>query len=496
MKGPTVELAAVSRWFGTALAVDAASATFSPGAIVAVIGENGAGKSTLLKMAAGALAPSSGEVRIDGRALEPASTAEAIRRGVGLVYQHFMLCGSFRAIENLVLGAEPVTSFGRIDEAKARARAEAIVARVGLDVPLDAPTDALTVGERQRLEILRVLYREARAVLLDEPTAVLSPLEARDLYATLRRLADEGHTIGIVTHRLDEVVEHADRVVVMRRGKVVMSREGKGTFDAAELTRAIMGGDPPPPFEKPSFEADSEALFTVEALAVTDASGRVTLAGVDLDVRAGEIVGVAGVEGNGQRELVRAIAGLVDGASGRVRVAGLDLHGDASQRRAVLGVVHEDRHVDGLILDATVGDNLILGELGGAIDEARAVARRIVGFDIRPPDAASRAADLSGGNQQKIVIARAMDRIPEGARAALVLAQPTRGVDVGAAAGIHQAIGAAAARGLAVLIVSADLAELKKLCHRLIVMHRGKVVAEFPPDADDAAIGRAMLGAA
>ncbi len=499
--GPRIELTSVSRRFDAVLAVDGVSITLAPGEIHAVIGENGAGKSTLMKLAAGSLAPTAGSVAIEGRSLEPATPAEAIRRGVGMVHQHFMLVGAFRAIENLVLGAEPTRAGGRLDLARAEARARVLMEEAGLLVPLGRITDELTVGERQRLEILRVLFRGARALLLDEPTAVLSPIEATELYGTLRRLADGGATIAVVTHRLDEVVRFADRVTVMRRGKAVLSGRD---LDEDALTRAIMGAEPPPAFHPPARDEAAPPVLDVEDLRLVDAGGRTRLDGVSFTVRSGEIVGVAGVEGNGQRELVRALAGLEPRAAGTVLVAGRALDRDgvslpARSRRAHLAVVLEDRHAEGLLLDATVADNLVLGDVGdprdGPLDERAMVARRIARFHVDPPDPARLARELSGGNQQKIVVARALDRVAgRGAEAALVLAQPTRGVDVGAAATIHEAIGEAARAGLAVLVVSADLGELRRLSHRILVMHRGRIVADRPAGASDEEIGRLMLG--
>jgi simple sugar transport system ATP-binding protein len=286
----------------------------------------------------------------------------------------------------------------------------------------------------------------------------------------------------------------------MRQGRVVLSRPQDRAAPSSndELTRAIMGGAPPPPFAPPDLAADAPVVLEVKGLGLAGASGRPLLDGVDLAVRAGEIVGIAGVEGNGQRELVRALAGLEPRAVGHVRLAGQDLAGArVRDRRPVLGVVHEDRHADGLLLDASVGDNLVLGDLGDGVvfDEPATIARRIQAFGVEPPSAARLAGELSGGNQQKIVMARALDRLREaGGRAAVVLAQPTRGVDVGAAAVIHRAIGAAAAAGVAVLVLSADLAELRRLSHRIVVMREGRIVAELPRDASETEIGRAMLG--
>ncbi|WP_433927839.1 ABC transporter ATP-binding protein [Sorangium cellulosum] len=513
--GAAIELDGVSRRYGAQIAVRDASLRLAPGALHAIVGENGAGKSTLLKLAAGVLAPDAGVVRVDGAPLRPATPAEAARRGVGMVHQHFMLVGSFRALENLVLGCEPARRVGRLDLAAARAGACALMQAAGLSIPLDAVTSALTVGERQKLEILRVLYRGARAILLDEPTAVLSPLEADELYATLGRLAREGRTVAVVTHRLDEVIRFADRVTVMRRGQVALSWPAvrRSADVERELTCAIMGGEPPPQVERPPLAEGAPAALEVAGLTVTGAGGRRLLDGVSLAVRAGEIAGVAGVEGNGQRELVRALAGMEPRAAGRVAVGGVEISSwGIRARRACLGVVHEDRHAEGLLLDAPVRDNLVLGDLGelprgarGRAAEAALVARRVARFRVEPPDPSRLAGELSGGNQQKIVVARALDRVAPAApgpgeatraprRAAAVLAQPTRGVDVGAAAVIHAAIAEASRAGLAILVISADLGELRRLCHRLLVMRQGRIVASLPPGCSDEQIGRAMLG--
>jgi simple sugar transport system ATP-binding protein len=533
MPGPVLKLDHVTKRFGECVAVLDASITVEPGFIHAVIGENGAGKSTLLKLAAGALNPSEGSVLVDGSPLKPATPAEAARRGVGMVHQHFMLVGAFTALENLILGSEPTLAGGRIDWAAAEARARGMMKSAGLKVPLNAKTDALTVGERQRLEILRVLFRGARAILLDEPTAVLSPIEAEELYAMLRRLAETGSTVAVVTHRLDEVVRFADRVTVMRRGGVVLSKTLKTAIGKTsrseskpeggppralenELTAAIMGGEVPPVFAPPTLLEKATVVLEAKGLTLEDEEGRKLLDGIDLSVRSGEIVGIAGIEGNGQRELVRTLAGLEPKATGRVSVLGKVVSGEPHRgeaevraRRPYLGIVHEDRQIDGLVLDASVGENLILGDLGdpGAGDEgsedvssqskgeAAVVARRIERFQIRPPHAGIIARELSGGNQQKIVVARALDRIARRkGEAVVILAQPTRGVDVGAAAVIHAAIGDAVAAGLAVVVISADLAEMRLLCHRILVLRGGRIVASLPPHASDAVIGRAMLG--
>lgn len=501
--GAVVRFESVERRFERCIAVRGVTVELAPGSIHAIVGENGAGKSTLLKLAAGLLAPTTGRVLVDGQTLEPATPAHAIARGVGMVHQHFMLCGALTALDNLILGSEPILSLGRLDRAGARRSAAALAERTGLSVPLDSIVDDLTVGERQRLEILRVLFRGARALLLDEPTAVLSPLEATELFATLRTLAAEGRTVVVVTHRLDEVIGHADRVLVLRRGEAVCeARRGDPAFGEEALTRAIMGGEAPQPFAPVPVADDAPLALSIRDLVVEDADGRRRVDRLSLDVRAGELVGVAGVEGNGQTELVRALAGLDPVASGVVTVGGktLDPHTAPAARRTTIACVHEDRQRDGLVLDATVGDNLVLGDLAPGFDEQKAIVRRLARFAVEPNDPGRLASELSGGNQQKVVLARAVDRIAgasHGVRpgsAVLVCAQPTRGVDVGAAAAIHAALGQAAERGLGVVVLSADLGELRRIAHRIDVMHRGRVVATLPPTADDDTIGRAMLG--
>ncbi len=481
--------------YGDFWAVRDAHVTLEPGKIHAIVGENGAGKSTLLKAAAGFAPTVTGKVRFEGEA-----------SAIGMVHQHFMLVSAFTALENLVLGAEPLTSFGRLDLASARTRANELMKQTGLSVDLDARTRDLAVGQRQRLEILRVLFRGARAVLLDEPTAVLSPIEAEDLYATLGRLAKDGATIAVVTHRLDEVIRFAHQVTVMRRGRTVLSRpidRAEGAMLEDELTRAIMGGEPPAATKAPPLADKPEEALTVDNLVLADAAGKRVLDGVSLSVKKGEIVGIAGIEGNGQTELIRVIAGLEPYATGAIKFEGKTFEPvrsseDMRLRRQTLAVVHEDRHAEGLMLEASVGDNLVLGELHETKTAAREkdfVTRRIDRFGIVPSDPARLAGALSGGNQQKIVVARALDRIEGCAeRSVVVLGQPTRGVDVGAAAVIHRAIVSAAEKGLGVLVISADLGELKRLSHRILVLWRGRIVAELPPDSPDDVIGRAMLG--
>jgi simple sugar transport system ATP-binding protein len=334
----------------------------------------------------------------------------------------------------------------------------------------------------------------------------LSPLEAEELYATLGRLAQDGATIAVVTHHLDEVIRFAHQVTVMRRGRTVVSRsiereQGEALED--ELTRAIMGGEPPEPTTAPVRPEKPVEALHLEDLVVIDPNGKRVLDGLSLSVKKGEIVGVAGIEGNGQRELIRAIAGLEPNLEGKILLGGKPFEPvrsaeDMRLRRRALAVVHEDRHAEGLMLEGSVGDNLVLGELAdlpSAAQEKSVVSRRIENFGISPPNAERAAGALSGGNQQKVVVGRALDRIeasPE--RIVVVLGQPTRGVDVGAAAVIHRAVVATAEKGLGVLVISADLGELKRLSHRLVVLSAGRIVAELSPDTPEDVIGRAMLG--
>ena len=486
---PALRLVDIDKSFGDLQAVRGACLEVRAGALHAVVGENGAGKSTLLKIAAGILAPDSGEVWAFGARLTTGGRREQ-GLAVAMVQQHFALFGELTALENMILGAEPTLPGGRLDLASARVRAERALAELGASFPLDAKVQTFGVGDKQRLEIARALYRDARVVILDEPTAVLTPQEATVLYATLRRMVSEGRAVVVVTHKLDEVETHADVVTVMRRGRTLETRaveRGKGA-EVGRLAAELLGGEALPELRAPGDRASgSQRGDAGEArLAVRDLSFGRALRAVSLEVASGEIVGVAGVLGNGQSELVAVLGGLLDADSGEFIT------------RGPVAVVHEDRQTAGLVLDATVEENLVLGELAhftrrGLVDDARIAIvadERIARFDIRPPARRAPARTLSGGNQQKIVLARALARDPS----VLVIAHPTRGVDLLAARAIHEQILAARSRGMAILVIGADLAELRLLCDRILVMVRGRVVASLPPTADDATLGAAMLG--
>ncbi len=477
------------------VAVRGVSVTFSTGEIHAVVGENGAGKSTLLRIAAGVTVPDSGDVLIESRRLLPHTAREAILRGVGMVQQHFALIPAFSVLENMTLGAETTSFGGRLDIRKARVRAAKILAERGVLLPLDLPVERLGVGDRQRLEIARVLYRNARVLIFDEPTAVLTPAEADALFVILRRLATSGRAVVVVTHKLDEVVTHADAVTVLRRGELVTSEplppKGERTREIPRLAAAIMGSTvTSEPTRVPAAPGGPALVLKQVKL------GR-ALRNVSFEVRAGEIVGIAGIEGNGQRELVRVIAGLERPDSGMVWPKP-----DGIKKRGVRpAVVHEDRHHEGLVLSASLRDNLVLGELEhftsmGLLqqtaldDEARL---RCDKGAVQPHDLDLPASALSGGNQQKLLIARALARVELGCPA-LVVAHPTRGVDIGASRAIHaQILEAALRRRVAVLVISSDLSELRTLCDRILVMADGQIVADLAPTASDAQIGERML---
>ncbi len=473
----------LTKRYGGLVALDDVSVELAPGKITAVLGENGAGKSTLLKLLGGLEPATSGEVVLDGRARERWTLADARDAGVFVVHQHFSLVPSFTGLQNLMLGDEPVGPLGALRPRPLRDRAERTMREAGLGVDLGARVSAMSLGERQRLEILRVLVRGATTLLFDEPTATQTRGEASRLYAMMRRLADGGATVTVVTHHLDEVVAHADAVVVLRRGRRAFAGGVRDkTID--ELARLALG-DAPSAVTPPPLDHDAPIALELDALR----GRRVDVP--SLRVRRGEIVGVAGVDGNGQDELVELISGLSTALGGRVLLDGASLDGlDVAARRAAgLGTVFADRHRFGVVMGATVHDNLMLGELGG--DEAARARARLLASGASPARPELPIEAFSGGNQQKIVLARALDR----RLVALVVAQPTRGIDAAAAADVRRRLARAATDGSAILLLSSDLDELRQLSHRLIVLHRGRVVAELAPDVDEAALGRAMLGA-
>jgi simple sugar transport system ATP-binding protein len=481
--------------FGEIVANRDVSLSVGKGEIHAVVGENGAGKSTLMRALYGLNPPDQGEVRIGGERIARPSAAESIARGVGMVHQHFMLVPTLTVAENVMLGRE-------VPLQRAIQEIDALSEKYRLAVEPLARVAQLSVGEAQRVEIVKVLWRGAEVLILDEPTAVLTPGEVNELFAVLRELKSAGRTVVLVTHKLDEVLSLADRVTVLRRGETVAAFEARAT-NAAELARAMVGRDVVLETKRPERSVRERPRLTGEGLQVRRADGTRAVDNVAFSVEGGEILGIAGVEGNGQTELGLALAGLVPLYAGRVAIDGADLsHASVHARQAAgLGHVPEDRHERGLVLDFSVEENLLLGrdeEYGAVLD--RAALRRdtdelIRDFDVRPPSPTAPARALSGGNQQKIVVGRELGR----KLAALVCAQPTRGVDVGAIERIHAELLTARANGVAILLFSAELDELLMLADRICVMFRGRIVDEVANDGDRAALkerlGRRMLGA-
>jgi simple sugar transport system ATP-binding protein len=468
------------------------------GTVHALVGENGAGKSTLMKILYGVQKPDEGTIEVDGEQVSMSSPADAIKHGIGMVFQHFQLADNLTVTENVVLGAERLHGIG----ADAAAEIRRISQAYGFGLDPDELVEDLGVGERQRVEILKVLYRGARIVILDEPTAVLVPQEVDALFDNLRELKREGHTLIFISHKLDEVLAISDEITVLRRGTTVATVD-PAEVTSRELAELMVGEELPSPSTAESTVTDREVL-EVRDLSVHDASGRAVLEDIDLVIHAGEVLGIAGVEGNGQTELVEAVIGMRKPSAGVVELADADVSEWGTRRRRAYGVgyIPEDRHRHGLLLDAPLWENRILGHQtkapavrGKLLDRrgARKDTERIVDqYDVRTPGIDTNARALSGGNQQKFIVGREMSGEPS----LLVAAHPTRGVDVGAQAAIWDHIREARRRGLAVLLVSADLDELIGLSDSLEVILRGRIVAEFDPQTvTPQQLGSAMTGA-
>jgi len=513
-----IRMQGIDKTFGSVRANRGASLDVRAGEIHALVGENGAGKSTLMKILGGLQKPDAGKMEVNGRDVTGWSTSDAIHAGIGVVHQHFMLVPTLTVAENIVLGMEP-TRGGRFDYAKAVADVQKLSAETGLAVSADAKVSDLSVGEAQRVEILKTLFRGAEILVLDEPTAVLSPPEVKELWTVLRRLRDAGGTIVLITHRLDEVIEISDVITVMRAGQTVERLKTSET-SAAQIARAMVGRDvvlssrdeasalgthpeegevEPAPGFTPS--DDMTSAIRVTDLVIMGSRNTRAVDGVTFSIRPGEILGIAGVEGNGQTELIEGLAGLRPIVSGLMRVNGHDVTGESISARRDAGVSHipEDRHRRGLILDYSIADNLLLGLQGdyskrGILNGERIsenARKRIETFDIRPPSADLPARALSGGNQQKVVIAREMGR----PFTILLASQPTRGVDVGAIEFIHAQLREARAAGAAVLLISAELNEIMALADRVAVMYRGKLTKVIPIEqADEETLGDYMTG--
>jgi ABC-type uncharacterized transport system ATPase subunit len=486
-----LELRDITKRFGDVHANDRVSIKVERGTIHSIVGENGAGKSTAMRIAYGFYTADSGEIIVDGEVRAIRSPHDAIALGVGMVHQHFMLVEPMTVAENIVLGAEPGGA-GNLDLREAASRIRKLSDEFRLFVDPNSVVGNLSVGQQQRVELLKALYREARILILDEPTAVLTPQEVEEFFAILRRMREQGKTVVIITHKLSEVLAISDEVTVMRDGRVVGRLKTAGT-NAAELARLMVGRDVLLRVEKPEAKA-GETVLSVRDLTVKGADGSARLDKVSFDVRAGEIVGVAGVEGNGQTELIEALAGLSpeSALAGAVEFHGRDILRLPARARRELGIAHvpEDRHRRGLLLDFDLAENSILGThyrapaasgLGGIMldhDAIRANAARLIkDFDVRPanPDLPARA--LSGGNQQKLIIGRELELKPK----LLLVSQPTRGVDIGAIEFIHRQLVHLRDAGCAVLLVSAELEEVTALADRLLILHEGKIAGEVDP---------------
>jgi general nucleoside transport system ATP-binding protein len=494
-----LELKNITKTFGNVTANADVSIKIHKGTIHAIVGENGAGKSTIMRIAYGFYAADSGEIWVDGNKVDIKGPHDAIALGIGMVHQHFMLVDNMTAAENIILGAE-TGSAASLDLEKANADLLALSNEMRLGVNPKAYIEDMSVGQQQRVELLKALYRNAEILILDEPTAVLTPQEVDEFFNILRRMKEQGKTVVIITHKLDEVLAISDEVTVMRDGKSVGNVKTSET-SAKDLARMIVGRDVLLRVEKTA-ATPIDPILSVRDLRVGGKHGR-AVNGVTFDVRGGEIVGIAGIEGNGQTELIEALAGLLPVDEGSVQFLGKSVDGKSARQLKELGIAHipEDRHRRGLLLNSDLSENSILGVhyrepvstsgfmATGAI--GKRVNEIIERFDVRPPNAALSAKSLSGGNQQKLIIGREFELNPK----LLLVSQPTRGVDIGAIEFIHRKLIELRDSGSAVLLVSAELEEVTALADRLLIIREGKIVGEVDPTVtSNEDIGLMMTG--
>ncbi len=497
---PAVELRGITKRFPGVVANKDIEISVTTGTVHAIVGENGAGKSTLMKILYGVQQPDEGTIEVNGSRVSFKSPTDAIRAGIGMVFQHFMLADNLTVLENVVLGAEKLHGIGEA----ARAQIATISAAYGLDVEPDALVADLGVGQRQRVEILKVLYRGAKILILDEPTAVLVPQEVAELFDNLRELKAEGLTVIFISHKLDEVLSVADVITVIRRGTTVSTVE-PASVNAQQLAELMVGSELPSAGTEESTVTDRPVL-TIEHVVLDGARGnRRVLDDISLTIHAGEIVGIAGVEGNGQAELVEVIMGMREPTEGTISLEGVDISDWQVReiREAGVGYIPEDRHRHGMLLGAPLWENVILGHqteepnINGFLIDAKAAKAEteqiVKDYDVRTPSILVTAGSLSGGNQQKLIIGREMRHKPK----VLLAAHPTRGVDVGAQAAIWDQLKRARRDGLAVLLISADLEELVGLSDTIKVILRGAMSQAFDPDdVTTEELGCAMTGAA
>ena len=497
-----LELRGITKRFPGVLANDNVDFELRRGEVHGLLGENGAGKSTLMSILYGLYSPDEGEIVVHGEPIRMETPKEAIARGIGMVHQHFMLIPVMTVAENIVLAEEPTTAGILLDFAEARRRVVEIAERFRFDIDPDARIENISVGQQQRVEILKALYRKADILILDEPTAVLTPQEAQELFAILKGLVAEGMSIIFISHKLNEVLEIADRVTVLRRGKKIETLPAAGATEES-LASLMVGRTVLLRIDKTQ-ASPGDTLLAVEDLHVLDDRDLPAVRGVSFEVRSGEIVGIAGVDGNGQTELVEALTGLRPAQAGSFAVAGRDLTGASTHRILDAGVGHipEDRHRRGLVLDFSLAENMALHDFDKApnsrfgwlrprrlVDRA---ARLIAEYDVRGGGPHTLAKSLSGGNQQKVVVAREVGNDPR----VLIAAQPTRGLDVGAIEFVHRRLVEERDEGRAVLLVSLELDEILSLSDRILVMYEGEIVAEFQSGVSEEECGIAMLGGA
>ena len=495
-----LELSGITKRFPGIVANDGIDFDLRRGEVHALLGENGAGKSTLMNILYGLYSPDEGEILVRGERARISSPGDAIDHGIGMVHQHFMLIPVMSVTENIVLAVEPRREGVLLDYGAARERVSELARSFGFAIDPDAKIQDITVGQQQRVEILKALYRKADILILDEPTAVLTPQEAVELFGILRNLQTEGMSIIFISHKLNEVLDIADRVTVLRRGKKIETLPTAGATEA-ELARRMVGRDVVLRIDKaPS--RPGEPLLSVEDLHVRDDRDLEQVRGVSFEARSGEIVAIAGVDGNGQTELIDALTGLRRPESGRIIVEGRDVTGASARKHFELGVGHipEDRQRRGLVLEFSLAENIGLHDYRnkpysrlGWLYPKRLLerARRLIAeFDVRGGGPKTAGGALSGGNQQKVILAREIDRDPR----ILVAAQPTRGLDVGAIEFVHRRLVEERDEGRAVLLVSLELEEVLSLADRILVIYEGEIVGEFPPSATEEELGVAMTG--
>lgn len=497
---PVVELKQITKRFPGVVANDSISLTLRKGEIHALLGENGAGKSTLMNILFGLYQPDEGSIEMNGQPVTIDNPNKAIKLGIGMVHQHFKLVQPFTVTENIILGMEPTKGL-KIDYKSASAQVAKLSEQYGLQVDPDSKIHDISVGMQQRVEIMKILFRGADILIFDEPTAVLTPQEIEELMAIMRRLVAEGKSIILITHKLKEIMEISDRVTIIRRGKVIDTVETNQT-NPQELAEKMVG-------RGVSFKVDKQEpqigqpVLQLSDLKAKGKHGIPVLNGLNLEVRAGEIVGIAGVDGNGQSELIEAITGLRKIESGSIKLSGKEIANLSARKIIESGLSHipEDRHKHGLVLDFSVSENMVLETYyqapyskGGLLNQ-RAIdehAKQLVeAFDVRTPSVETKARSLSGGNQQKAIIAREIDKDPD----LLIAAQPTRGLDVGAIEFVHKQLIEQRDQGKAVLLISFELDEIMNVSDRIAVIYEGRIVGEvLPQETNDQELGLMMAG--